>query len=498
MATGSMDINRYEEKLTQLRRSYLQALEQSAGVVMHPDPPHPRAELVSICGSGLLGLPPCLRPKIDREVQEGTEMVSLPLELRLGKVYLLVIMLAFRIQLKNKFQITRRKKYLSSRFWPGHHRQQKGWIKKMLMFDPVPIKQEAMDPVSVDRGPPQNQFTMLQTVQDYSEALVMMESVWPGHHRQQKRWIKKMLMFDPVPIKQEAMDPVSVSYPSNYMDQMKPNKYSVIYSAPSMLHNKFYSNPDGLSNGIQLEPVDLTVNKRSSPPSAGSSPSPLKFQTVHRRTSPALTLSSPSSPISKFTPSPPGVQPLSMPITIPPVMAAALSRHGLRSPGILPVIQPVVVQPVPFMYAPHLQQPIMVSTVLTDEMESPSSMQVPVIESFEKPALKKTIKVEPGSELSKADFYPERMSPPMTSLSPQEVMLQEALSTCLWLCYEKQSFSVSDKQALEELGSNTLQIVMLIINQLESPFGYRSAWEETFASGVTRHAKKTQNTSVRL
>lgn len=165
------------------------------------------------------------------------------------------------------------------------------------------------------------------------------------------------------------------SYPSNYMDQMKPNKYSVIYSAPSMLHNKFYSNPDRLSNGIQMEPVDLTVNKRSSPPSAGSSPSPLKFQTVHRRTSPGLTLSSPSSPISKFTPSPPGVQPLSMPITIPPVMAAALSRHGLRSPGILPVIQPVVVQPVPFMYAPHLQQPIMVSTVLTDEMESPSSMQ---------------------------------------------------------------------------------------------------------------------------
>lgn len=142
-----------------------------------------------------------------------------------------------------------------------------------------------------------------------------------------------------------------------------------------MLHNKFYSNPEGLSNGIQMEPVDLTVNKRSSPPSTGSSPSPLKFQTVHRRTSPGLTLSSPSSPLSKFTPSPPGVQPISMPITIPPVMAAALSRHGLRSPGILPVIQPVVVQPVPFMYAPHLQQPIMVSTVLADEMETPSSMQ---------------------------------------------------------------------------------------------------------------------------
>lgn len=40
---------------------------------------------------------------------------------------------------------------LSSLCRPGHHRHQKRWIKKMLMFDPVPIKQEAMDPVSVVR-----------------------------------------------------------------------------------------------------------------------------------------------------------------------------------------------------------------------------------------------------------------------------------------------------------------------------------------------------------
>ncbi|XP_006029299.1 Krueppel-like factor 3 isoform X1 [Alligator sinensis] len=234
-----------------------------------------------------------------------------------------------------------------------------------------------------------------------------------------------MLMFDPVPIKQEAMEPVSVSYPSNYMDQIKPNKYGVIYSTPNMLHNKFYSTPEGLANGIQMEPVDLTVNKRSSPLSAGSSPSPLKFQTVHRRASPGLTLSSPSPPMKKFTPPPPGVQPFPLPLTIPPVMAA-LSRHGLRSPGILPVIQPLVVQPVPFMYTPHLQQPLMMPTLLADELENPSSVPVPVIESYEKPPLKKTIKVEPGTESPRTDFYPEQMSPPlMTSLSPPQVMLQE-------------------------------------------------------------------------
>ncbi|EPY80508.1 Krueppel-like factor 3-like protein [Camelus ferus] len=153
---------------------------------------------------------------------------------------------------------------------------------------------------------------------------------------------------------------------------MKPNKYGVIYSTP--LPDKFFQTSEGLSHGMQMEPVDLTVNKRSSPPSAGSSPSSLKFQSSHRRASPGLSMPSPSPPVKKYSPPPPGVQPFSVPLSMPPVMAAALSRHGIRSPGILPVIQPVVVQPVPFMYTSHLQQPLMVS--LSEEMEnSSSSMQ---------------------------------------------------------------------------------------------------------------------------
>ncbi|CAI5783778.1 Krueppel-like factor 3 [Podarcis lilfordi] len=226
-----------------------------------------------------------------------------------------------------------------------------------------------------------------------------------------------MLMFDPVPIKQEAMEPVPVSFSSSYMDQMNHNKYGVIYSTPNMMPSKIYQISEGFCNGVQVEPVDLTV-KRSSPPSSGSSPSPspLKFQP--RRGSPGLNLPSPSPPMKKL-------QPFTMPLTIPPVMAA-LSRHGLRSPGMLPVIQPVVVQPVPFMYAPPLQHPIMVSTVLSEELENPSSMPVSVIESYEKQALRKSIKVEPGMESPRNDYYPEQMSPPlMTSLSPPQAMLQE-------------------------------------------------------------------------
>nr|XP_056711400.1 Krueppel-like factor 3 [Euleptes europaea] len=233
-----------------------------------------------------------------------------------------------------------------------------------------------------------------------------------------------MLMFDPIPIKQEAMEPIPVSFSSAW-DHMKSNKYGVIYSTPNMMANKFYPIPDGLCNGVQVEPVDLTVNKRSSPSSTGSSPSPLKYQPVHRRASPGLNLPSPSPPMKKLTP--PGIQPFTVPITIPPVMAA-LSRHGLQRSGILPVIQPVVMQPVlqPFMYPSQLQQSIMVSTVFSDELENPSSVPVPVIESYEKPALKKLIKVEPGMESPRNDYYPEQMSPPlMTSLSPPQAMLQE-------------------------------------------------------------------------
>lgn len=156
------------------------------------------------------------------------------------------------------------------------------------------------------------------------------------------------------------------------MDHMKPNKYGVIYSTSDMMPNKFYQIPEGLCGGVQVEPVDLTMNKRSSPPSAGHSPSSFKFQTLPRRASPGLLNLPPSSPPVKKL-GLPGMQPFTMPLTIPPVMAA-LSRHGLRSPGILPVIQPLVVQPVPFMYASHLQQPIMVSTVLSEELENPSSV----------------------------------------------------------------------------------------------------------------------------
>ena len=65
---------------------------------------------------------------------------------------------------------------------------------------------------------------------------------------------------------------------------------------------------------------------------------------------------------------------------------------------------------------------------MSEEMEnSNSSMQVPVIESYEKPILQKKIKIEPGIEPQRTDYYMEEMSPPplMNSVSLPQALLQE-------------------------------------------------------------------------
>ncbi|XP_069487911.1 Krueppel-like factor 3 [Ambystoma mexicanum] len=230
-----------------------------------------------------------------------------------------------------------------------------------------------------------------------------------------------MMMFDPVPIKQEPLEPISVSYHHSYMDQLKANQYSVIYPTPtSMLHSNYYQLPDVLPGGMQMEPVDLTVNKQSSPRSSGGSPSPLKYQLVNRRDSPVSTLCSPSPPMKKHTPSPPAVHPFPMPMALNP-MLASLSRF--RNPGVLPLLQPVMVQSVPFMYSPHLQQSIMLPTLLPEELESMNSNKGPLLDVYEKASMMKTIKVEPGHEPHTNDHYPEQMSPRMSP--SHKLMLHE-------------------------------------------------------------------------
>ncbi|OCT96777.1 Krueppel-like factor 3 [Xenopus laevis] len=231
-----------------------------------------------------------------------------------------------------------------------------------------------------------------------------------------------MLMFDPIPIKQEIMEPIPMPYQPSFMEPLKTNKYSVIYPTSNLLHSNLYHMPEGLP-GLQMEPVDLTTNKRNSPPSTGSSPSPIKYASPKRKSPSVLYMPSSSPPIKKLSPSPPALPPFTMPLAINS-MISAFPRHAFRNPGLLPLLQPVMVQPVPFMYSPHLQQPIMVSTLLPEELENPNNKHMTVIEPYEKPPpLMKTIKVEPGLEQPKPEFYPEQLSPGIST--PHKGMFHE-------------------------------------------------------------------------
>ncbi|XP_040274923.1 Krueppel-like factor 3 [Bufo bufo] len=230
-----------------------------------------------------------------------------------------------------------------------------------------------------------------------------------------------MLMFDPVPIKQEAIEPMSMSYQPHYIEPLKTNaKYSVIYPTPNMLHSKLYHGAETLS-GFQMEPVDLTTHKKNSPPSAGRSPSPLKYSSPKRRSSPVLFMPSSSPPLKKLTPSPPAVPPFTMPLTLN-TMLPAFPRHGYRNHGLLPILQPMVVQPVPFVYSHHLQHSIM---VLADELENQSSKHIPVTipDCYENLPLIKNIKVEPGTDQPVTEVYPEEMSPGIST--PPQGMFHE-------------------------------------------------------------------------
>ncbi|KAM9330388.1 Krueppel-like factor 3 [Gastrophryne carolinensis] len=214
-----------------------------------------------------------------------------------------------------------------------------------------------------------------------------------------------MLMFDPVPIKQEAMEPIPMPYQPSYIESLKgSNTFSVIYPTSGLMHDKPYHRAD-LFSGFQMEPVDLTTNKRNSPPSTGSSPSPAKYQSP-KRSSP-IYMPSPSPPMKKLTPSPPAVPPFPMPLPLNPLLSA-FPRQAYRNTGLLPLLQPLVVQPVvqQFMYPhPHLPHPIV---VLAEDFENQSNKHIPVTV----PVIK-NIKVEPG--LEQPEVYPEQMSPSIST-----------------------------------------------------------------------------------
>ncbi|XP_043549020.1 Krueppel-like factor 3 [Chiloscyllium plagiosum] len=171
-----------------------------------------------------------------------------------------------------------------------------------------------------------------------------------------------MLMFDRLPGKQDPMEPVSMPFQQGYRvrikNDIKPeNKHSVIYSTFHGCHGGLFQSLE--ASGSQIEPVDLSLNKRHSPHMSSSPSSPYSM-TMLTSVSPTMSKSHCSSP-NKRSPQPP----ISMPLTIPTVLSGPLlSRSGIPGSGLYPVIHPVVVQPVVYT------QPIMVPTMIKDEMRN--------------------------------------------------------------------------------------------------------------------------------
>lgn len=157
-----------------------------------------------------------------------------------------------------------------------------------------------------------------------------------------------------------------------------PEPYGVIFSHPAHLyhptHMQAYApTPSNLTH-TQLEPVDLSVSKRSSSSSNSSSSSP----PCSAASSPVSSRSSPPSPYSSASHasprcSPPQSQLRSSPSHAPsipyPTMVAPLISSGsgvIQSSGVMvsPVMVPLsVLYPSPL----HLHQPIMVSPSLSND-----------------------------------------------------------------------------------------------------------------------------------
>ncbi|XP_059845013.1 Krueppel-like factor 3 isoform X1 [Hypanus sabinus] len=170
----------------------------------------------------------------------------------------------------------------------------------------------------------------------------------------------KMLMFDCLPGKQNPMDPASMPFP--HLGRLKhdiksENKNNITYSLHPGSHIGLLQSLE--TNAGQIEPVDLSLNKKHSPRMSSSPSSPYSL-TVLSSTSPTMNVSRSGSP-NKRSPQPPN----SMPLTSPTVLTShLLSRSTIPGSGLYPVIHPVVVQPVVYT------QPIMVPTMLKDEMRN--------------------------------------------------------------------------------------------------------------------------------
>ncbi|XP_024145434.1 Krueppel-like factor 3 [Oryzias melastigma] len=169
---------------------------------------------------------------------------------------------------------------------------------------------------------------------------------------------------------------------------------------------------------IQLEPVDLSVSKRSSSPPHSSSSS---------SSSVSSTPSSPPSPYSRASPHSPLSQLHCSPSHTLSPAAPSGPYHSMVSPGVM--VSPVMV-PLPILYHTplHLQPPIIMSSPAVNNNERHQSREHASVRSTKQPETldmtdghdtHKTVKTEAGADLGPDPIH-EVKSPVIRTLSEYE------------------------------------------------------------------------------
>ncbi|KAJ8382658.1 hypothetical protein SKAU_G00034360 [Synaphobranchus kaupii] len=189
--------------------------------------------------------------------------------------------------------------------------------------------------------------------------------------------------------------------------------YSMLFSPLPGNSDHFYqlqpgSSPAPAPDPAQLDPLDLSVSKRGSPPYTSHSPRPgSPYSGLHRR-DPRAHWQRGGSSHGHASPG------LSLHFLAPFLQGSA--------PGVVPLLSGVMVQPLPFLVPPHMPlQPVMLSPVPRDDMlDPPSHTQVTEINSpglYEAYDMQKPIKSEPYSEYAQDPGFDEVSSSAIASPS---------------------------------------------------------------------------------
>ncbi|KAM9449769.1 Krueppel-like factor 3 [Clarias gariepinus] len=175
-----------------------------------------------------------------------------------------------------------------------------------------------------------------------------------------------------------------------------PHHYRPYHSPPhTHLHPHTPPHSGAAPAHAQMEPVDLSLSKKSSPPPSApsSSSSPLSSSA-----SSSSSRATPPSPYEHISCS----DSMNMPLSFSTLVTPLVSASGT---GLIPVLSSVILPHLPLLYSPH----VLPSSII---LPSPTSLKSDSAQDHQPP-----IKSEPQGELAPGPLRQEIPSPPMPTFN---------------------------------------------------------------------------------